>query len=62
MTDNWIHLNTDGVVKLDAGFAAFGGVACKQEGEWIVGSIAIWDYTQFSMLNSRCSRWSNPNP
>ncbi|KAG8486316.1 hypothetical protein CXB51_019654 [Gossypium anomalum] len=37
MTGNWIHLFTDGAVKLDACFAASGVMACKQEEEWIVG-------------------------
>ncbi|MBA0785728.1 hypothetical protein Gotri_026079 [Gossypium trilobum] len=37
MTGNWIHLFTDGAVKFDAGLAASRGMACKQEGEWIVG-------------------------
>ncbi|KAH1091845.1 hypothetical protein J1N35_019102 [Gossypium stocksii] len=27
---NWIHLHTDGAVKMDTGFAAVGGVMCEQ--------------------------------
>ncbi|XP_012435482.1 uncharacterized protein LOC105762121 [Gossypium raimondii] len=37
MIGNWIHLFIDGAVKLDAGFATSGEIACKQEGEWIIG-------------------------
>ncbi|MBA0632599.1 hypothetical protein Godav_001308 [Gossypium davidsonii] len=34
---NWIHLFTDGVIMLNAGWAAAGGVAYKQDGQWIAG-------------------------
>lgn len=37
LTDNWIHLYADGIIKLDTRFATFGRVACKREEEWIVG-------------------------
>ncbi|MBA0736959.1 hypothetical protein Gogos_010445 [Gossypium gossypioides] len=37
MIGNWIHLFTNGAIKFDADFATLGGMACKQEREWIVG-------------------------
>ncbi|MBA0800863.1 hypothetical protein Gohar_011275, partial [Gossypium harknessii] len=34
---NWVLLNSDGIVKLDLGIGAAGGVVCDRNGDWIFG-------------------------
>ncbi|MBA0677857.1 hypothetical protein Goari_019242, partial [Gossypium aridum] len=35
--DTWVYLSTNGAVARDSGYAATGGVARDQDGNWIVG-------------------------
>ncbi|MBA0726180.1 hypothetical protein Golax_002025, partial [Gossypium laxum] len=35
--DTWVFLSIDGAVARDSGYAATGGVARNQDGNWIVG-------------------------
>ncbi|MBA0751503.1 hypothetical protein Gogos_000422 [Gossypium gossypioides] len=37
LAGEWTYLNTDGVVRVDSGAAAAGGVLRDKNGEWILG-------------------------